>query len=62
MPAILPVEAEAVWLDPTIEKEHARSLLEPYSAALLEATPVSTRVNSVRNDDPGLLAAEELAA
>jgi hypothetical protein len=55
MPVILPAEAEAVWLDPTISKEHAFSLLEPNPAELMVALPACTRVNSVRNDDSGLL-------
>jgi putative SOS response-associated peptidase YedK len=62
MPVILPAEAEAVWLDPTISKEHALSLLEPYPADLMLALPVSTRVDSVRNDDSGLLLPEDVLA
>jgi putative SOS response-associated peptidase YedK len=60
MPVILPAGAEAVWLDPTISKEHALSLLEPYPADLMLALPASTRVNSVRNDDSGLLLADDI--
>ena len=59
MPVILPRGAEAVWLDSTISKEHALSLLEPYPAELMAAIPASTRVNSVRNDDSGLLLLED---
>jgi putative SOS response-associated peptidase YedK len=55
MPVILPRELEADWLDPAISKEHALALLEPYAAELMTALPASTRVNSVRNDDPGVL-------
>ena len=55
MPVILPAGAEAVWLDPSIAKEHALSLLGPYPADLMLAMSASTRVNSVRNDDSGLL-------
>jgi putative SOS response-associated peptidase YedK len=55
MPVILPSEAEAVWLDPTVSKEQALSLLQPYSADLMLGLPASTRANSVRNDDSGLL-------
>jgi len=62
MPVILPTEAEAIWLDPTISKEHALSLLEPYPAELMAALPASTRVNSVRNDDSGLLVPEDALA
>jgi putative SOS response-associated peptidase YedK len=62
MPVILSSEAETLWLDPTISKEHALSLLEPYPAALMLALPASTRVNSVRNDDAGLLSPEDALA
>jgi putative SOS response-associated peptidase YedK len=62
MPVILPAGAEAVWLDPAISKEHALSLLEPYPAELMLALPASTRVNSVRNDDSGLLLPEDALA
>ena len=62
MPVILPTDAEAVWLDPSISKEHALSLLEPYPADLMLAMPASMRVNSVRNDDSGLLLSDEALA
>jgi putative SOS response-associated peptidase YedK len=62
MPVILPTGAEAVWLDPAISKEHALSLLLPYPAALMVAMPASTRVNSVRNDDSGLLLPDDALA
>jgi putative SOS response-associated peptidase YedK len=62
MPVILPTDAEAVWLDPTISKEHALSLLEPYPADFMLALPASARTNSVRNDDAGLLVPEDALA
>src|SRR5262249_36995040 len=62
MPVILPTDAERVWLDPTISKERALSLLEPYPADLMLALPASTRVNSVRNDDSGLLLPDDALA
>ena len=62
MPVILPTTAEAVWLDPEISKEHALSLLEPFPAELMVALPASTRVNSVRNDDSGLLLPDDALA
>jgi putative SOS response-associated peptidase YedK len=62
MPVILPRDLEADWLDPGVSKEHALALLEPFPAEAMMALPASTRVNSVRNDDPGLLAADALAA
>jgi hypothetical protein len=54
--------AEAVRLDPGIAKEHALSLLEPYPAELMVAPPASTRMNSVRNDDSGLLLPDDALA
>jgi putative SOS response-associated peptidase YedK len=62
MPVILPTDAEGVWLDPMISKEHALSLLEPYPAELMAALPASTRVNSIRNDDSGLLLPDDALA
>jgi putative SOS response-associated peptidase YedK len=62
MPVILPTAAEAVWLDPSISKEHALSLLGPYPADLMTAFPASTRVNSVRDDDAGLLLPDDALA
>ena len=55
MPVILSVDAESVWLDSAVSKEHALGLLEPYPASLMVATPASRDVNSVRNDFPDLL-------
>ena len=53
MPVILTQEAEAVWLDPTIQ-EPARllPLLMPYPADEMEWYPVSTRVNNPAHDKP----------
>ena len=62
MPVILPPELEEEWLDAAISREHALALLEPYEAAAMSVRPVSVRVNSVRNDDAGLLVPDELAA
>jgi putative SOS response-associated peptidase YedK len=61
MPVILPIEPEQEWLDPEISKEHALSLLQAYSETMV-AAPASPLVNSVRNDDPSLLASDSLAA
>lgn len=53
MPVILTKEAEAVWLDPTIQ-EPARllPLLTPYPAGDMDLYPVSRLVNSPENDSP----------
>lgn len=56
MPLILPAEAQEKWLDPA---SRYRDLLEP-DVADLELIPVSTLVNSVKNDGPRL--AEPLLA
>lgn len=57
MPVILPRSAEASWLDPALDANVAAllALLAPVGSEALRAHPVSTRVNSVRNDDPSLL-------
>lgn len=61
MPAILPEDRVDDWLYPREEDyDKLRSLLLPAPDDMLVATPVSPRVNNVRNDDPGLL--EEEAA
>jgi putative SOS response-associated peptidase YedK len=62
MPVILPPELERDWLALDVSKEHSLALLEPYPASGMVAFPASTRVNSVRNDDPGLLVPDALAA
>ena len=58
MPVILPREAEARWLDPALDEnvDALLALLSPVASEALAAHPVSRRVNSVRNDDPSLLA------
>ncbi len=59
MPVILPREAEARWLDPGLDDDvdALLALLAPRPAEELELHPVSTRVNSVKNDDASLLEA-----
>jgi len=52
MPVILPKEAIDLWLDRDVPGEGVRGLLVPYPAEEMEAYEVSTRVNSVKNDDP----------
>ena len=51
MPALLSPEEAVAWL-----AEPSPKLLHPAPEDLLVATPVSMRVNSVRNDDPDCLA------
>ncbi|MBL8704511.1 MAG: SOS response-associated peptidase [Rhodospirillales bacterium] len=53
MPVILAATDYATWLDPA--SKGAEALLKPAPDDLLATTPISTRVNSVRNDEPGLI-------
>lgn len=58
MPAILAPDTRAAWLDGSTEPSALRRLLEPWDGPLL-IERVSTRVNSVINDDPGCLTPAE---
>ena len=62
MPVILPRDLEDAWLDLELPRDHVLALLEPYPASAMLALSASDRANSVRNDDPGLLVPEVLAA
>ena len=56
MPAIVPPEAYDLWLDPAVhDPARVQPLLGPYPADAMKAYPVSARVNSPRDDDPGLI-------
>ena len=55
MPAMLPAAALDAWLHGS--PQQALAVLQPFPAELLVAWPVSTRVNSPKNDDPELVAA-----
>jgi putative SOS response-associated peptidase YedK len=56
MPVILDDDVADHWLDPREEDAEAlKRLLGPPPDGLLAATPVSQRVNSVKNDDPACL-------
>jgi len=58
MPAILEPDSYELWLDPGMQNVAAASeLLKPYDARLMRCYPVSTRINSVANDDEGCSAA-----
>ena len=53
MPVILTREAEALWLDPTIQDPaKILPLLRPYPSEDMEVYPVSRLVNSPQNDTP----------
>jgi putative SOS response-associated peptidase YedK len=52
MPVILEPERYDLWLDPGMQNVAAISeMLKPYDASQIRCYPVSTRVNSVVNDD-----------
>ncbi|MGD0214278.1 MAG: SOS response-associated peptidase [Terriglobales bacterium] len=52
MPVILDPDAYELWLDPGMQNvEAASDLLRPFDARLMRCYPVSTRINSVVNDD-----------
>jgi putative SOS response-associated peptidase YedK len=56
MPAILNEQAQDVWLDPENEDtETLKALLTPYPSDEIEVYPVSTRVNSSKNEGPELI-------
>ena len=51
MPVILPPEAYAQWIDPAVRTpESLGGLIKPYPAEKMAAYPVSTLVNSPKND------------
>lgn len=52
MPLILSPSDYARWLS---DEEDPRDLLKPFPAEPMRLWPVSTRVNSPKNDDPGLI-------
>jgi putative SOS response-associated peptidase YedK len=53
MPAIVGLAERDAWLRGSAEE--ARAVLKPYPADLMDAYEVSTRVNSVKNNDPSLI-------
>jgi putative SOS response-associated peptidase YedK len=56
MPVILPRDTYDLWLNPKYdETEHLKSLLVPYPAEEMEKYPVSTLVNSPKNEMEELL-------
>ena len=53
MPVILDPADYDLWLDPTVQEASAlQPLLQPYAAAKMISYPVSTQVNSPKNDYP----------
>jgi putative SOS response-associated peptidase YedK len=56
MPLLVERERQAAWLDPARDDpDELRSLLVPAAPGRLMAFPVSTEVNSVRNNGPSLI-------
>ena len=55
MPAILDPEDYDAWLTATDTAIAAAMLQQPFPAQLMAAYPVSTKVNSVKNDTPDLI-------
>ena len=55
MPVILPREMCADWLDDSMPALALNAMLKPFSAELMQAYPVSRRVNMPANDDPTLV-------
>jgi putative SOS response-associated peptidase YedK len=53
MPVILRRDDYDLWLDPAFKDESSLyALLKPFDAGMMKKFPVSTRMNSVKNDDP----------
>ncbi|MFP6679538.1 MAG: SOS response-associated peptidase [Dehalococcoidia bacterium] len=62
MPAILDVESEALWLDPSTEDtERLSALLQPYPAEEMERHAVSKNVNSVHHDRSEMIEALDMS-
>jgi putative SOS response-associated peptidase YedK len=58
MPVILPQEAWARWLgEEQAKPDELQELLAPFPAERMRAYPISSRVNSVKNDVPELIEA-----
>ena len=53
MPVILDEQDYAVWLDATVDdRQRLEQLLKPYPSSEMKLDPVSTYVNSPRNEGP----------
>src|ERR1035438_760457 len=63
MPVILDPDSYDLWLDPGMRDVAAASeVLKPYDARLMRCYPISTRINSVANDDEECSRPVEIAA
>ena len=55
MPAVIPPEEFAEWLNPATPPGRLREMLRPYPSQRMKAYAVSRRVNDVRNNDPSCI-------
>jgi putative SOS response-associated peptidase YedK len=56
MPVILPEEVWSKWLsEAAATPDELKALLQPFPAERMKVYSIGTPVNSVRNDDPGLI-------
>jgi putative SOS response-associated peptidase YedK len=56
MPVIIQPGQYSAWLDPAMsEVSHIQALITPFPESLMEAYPISTRVNSPVNDGPDIM-------
>lgn len=55
MPVILTKEQEPLWLSEELSPESLLKMIEPYPEDELTAFPVSSKVNSVKNNDASLI-------
>lgn len=56
MPAILPPDAAAAWLSPSLRAREAAELLRPLDDAFMASRPIARLVNSAANESPDVLA------
>lgn len=50
MPLILHPKDEAAWVDASLSEEQVKKLIRPFDETLMEAHPVTQRVNNARNE------------
>ena len=55
MPVIFTLEQEMKWLDPLIGPKEIDQYLLPYTVSDMEMYPISTLVNSPKNDIPEII-------
>lgn len=55
MPVILTRESEKIWMNSDAPEDEIMGALQPYDAMSMGQYAVSTKVNNVANDNPGLI-------